>query len=120
MKNDLKNSTLNTKNGRYVLGGVTEVSLSTLEWWNKNEMPRDSSDITYVMEKKYEGRPDLLGYVFYADSALWWIICQYNNILNPLEELVEGKILFIPTMERVRKDLLSKSKPGGIKSTRQK
>jgi hypothetical protein len=113
-----KNSTEN-KNGRYVLGGTTEVSLSFIEWWNRKEMKRHPSDIIYAMEKKYEGRPDLLGYVFYGDSSLWWIIAQFNGILDPMDEMVEGKILYIPQLDRIQKDLKSQGNTiNGIQSLR--
>lgn len=116
---ELKNSVYNSKNGRYVIGGTTEVSLATLEWWNRNNIKRDPTDLVYFFEKKYEGRPDMLGYVFYGDSGMWWIICQYNAILNPMDELVEGKVLLIPTLERVKHDLISPNlKVGGTASTR--
>lgn len=119
MTDSIKNSTTNTKNGRYVLGGKTETSLFALEWWNKVNVQRDPSDIMYVMEKKYEGRPDLLGFVFYGDTGLWWIICQYNGILNPIDELIEGKILLVPTFDRIKKEFTA-GVPGGIPSTREK
>lgn len=111
------NSTYNKKNGRYVLGGVTEVSAWAIEWWEKNQMTPDVTDFAYVMEKKYEGRPDILGYVFYGDPLLWWIICQYNAILDPVAELVEGKILLIPQASRITESSTNVV-TGGVVSTR--
>lgn len=114
----LKDSTLNEKNGRYVLGGDTEVSTWALEWWEKKTLESDPSDMAYFVERKYEGRPDLLALTFYGDSNLWWVIAQYNNILDPLVELVEGKLLFLPTPERLN-FLRSDVNVGGVKSTRE-
>jgi hypothetical protein len=117
--NTLKNSTYNEKSGRYVRGGSTEVSAKFVEWWDKLDVPKDTSDLLYVMEEKYVGRPDLLSYAFYGDVGLWWIICQYNGILDPLSELVAGKELLIPTQSKV--DLYYKVDPsavGGTPSTR--
>lgn len=121
MTNDIKtkNSTYNLKNGRYVLGGSTEVSEFALEWWNKVDLKKDPTDLIYIMETKYEGKPHMLGYVFYGDDGLSWIIYQYNSILDPFEELVTGKLLLIPTLERIKKELISPNlKAGGIDSTR--
>lgn len=116
---NLKNSTHNSKNGRYVLGGSTEVSAAAVEWWTRIDIKRDPSDLVYFFEKKYEGRPELLGYVFYGDIGMWWVIAQYNGILDPHAELVAGKILLIPTLERVKQDLINPNlKLGGIPSTR--
>jgi len=115
----LKNSTYNEKNGRYVRGGTTEASAKFLEWWNKLEVPKDPSDILYVMEEKYVGRPDLLSYAFYGDVGLWWIICQYNGILDTQSELIAGRELLIPTQSKV--DTYYKINPstvGGVPSTR--
>ena len=115
----LKNSTYNIKSGRYVIGGVTEVSSFALEWWTRTDMPKDPTDGVYFFEKKYEGQPELLGQIFYNDKRLWWIIAQYNGILDPLTELVEGKLLLIPTLDRIKKDLiLPNLKTGGVPSTR--
>ena len=115
----LKNSVYNEKNGRYVRGGTTEASAKFLEWWNKLEVPKDPSDILYVMEEKYVGRPDLLSYAFYGDVGLWWIICQYNGILDTQSELIAGRELLIPTQSKV--DTYYKINPstvGGVPSTR--
>ena len=113
----VKNSTNNTKNGRYALGGVTETSVFAIEHWDRRLMKRDPSDILYVIEETYSGRPDLLGQLFYGDPLLWWVVAQYNGIIDPLEELVVGKLLYVPIIERVRSDLF-KATPGGIPSTR--
>lgn len=115
---NLKNSVYNTTNGRYVLGGTTEVTANNIQWWTKTTVAHDPSDLVYFMEKKYEDRPDLLGFVFYGDSKLWWIIAQYNNILDPVTELVEGQILLIPTLDRVKQAFIQSAKSGGIPSTR--
>jgi hypothetical protein len=72
------------------------------------------------MEKKYEGNPSILGYVFYGDTGLWWIICMYNVILDPMTELIEGKMLLIPTIERVHAQIIAPNigAIGGVPSTR--
>lgn len=114
---DSKNSTLNTLTGRYVFGGVTEVSQTTIEWWEKNKLPYDTTDVFYVMEKKFEGRPDLIAYTFYGESLLWWFICQYNSILDPDAELVAGVVLRIPTPDRLQ-NFKNKAVTGGIPSAR--
>lgn len=116
---NLKNSVYNTKNGRYVFGGSTEVSAAVVEWWTRNTVKNDPTDLVYFFEKKYEGRPDMLGFVFYGDPGLWWVIAQYNSILDPFEELKEGKVLIIPTLERVKAELFSANTAvGGVPTTR--
>jgi len=114
----INNSAYNTKNGRYTLGGTTEVSSFALEMWDVNILPSDPSDIVYFVEKKYEEKPHLLGYVFYGDTGLWWVICLYNGIIDPINEIVEGKLLLIPTIDRIKAQILSNNSTGGIPSTR--
>lgn len=114
----IKNSTYNIKNGRYVKGGVTEVSSFALEWWEKKTIPQDPSDLLYVVEQKYEGKPHLLGLLFYGDTFLSWIIWQYNSIIDPMSELVEGKLIRVPLLDRINATLNKGNKPGGIASTR--
>lgn len=105
------------KTSRYVHGGVTERSTKFLEWWEKKTLSQSVTDIDYTVEKIYEGRLDLLAYAFYAEPRYWWIIAQYNSILDPSSEIVEGKFLKIPTLDRIRTEFLT-GKTGGIPSKR--
>lgn len=115
----VKNSAYNGKNGRYVLGGITEVSSYALEMWDANTLPPDPSDIIYFVEKKYENNPQLLGYVFYGDTGMWWLICMYNGIIDPIDEIIEGKMLLIPSLDRIKSQVFSGDlQPGGIPTTR--
>lgn len=115
----INNSIDNIKNGRFVLGGVTEVSSYAIEMWDALTIPTDPSDILYYVEKKYEGSPHLLGYIFYGDTGLWWVICLYNTIIDPIEEIIEGKALLIPTKGRINSLILANSgNVGGVLTTR--
>ncbi len=107
------------KTSRYVMGGKTEVSPEFLEWWNKTLLSNDPTDVTYILEKKFENRPDLLAYSFYGDPYLWWVICQYNAILDFNIDFVEGLVLRIPTKTRITA-LISPNKLGGVASKAQK
>ena len=105
-----------SKFSRYVGGGNTEVSKSRIEWWDRIVFDSDPSDIVYVVERHYENRLDLISTLFYGESRWWWVIAQFNNILNPVDEIVEGRVLTIPNKSRLQTMLLTKR--GGIKSTR--
>jgi hypothetical protein len=105
-----------TTNSRYTNGGTTEVEGNFVQWWERNTFTQDASDLIYVLERRYEGRPDMLASVFYNDSSLWWVILQFNNILDINEEFVVGTQLRIPTLERVQKDFLN-GVSGGVPST---
>ena len=49
----------------------------------------------HIVSKPEEGRPDLISYSSLGDSALWWVIMEYNNVVDPLA-LREGDNLRIP------------------------
>lgn len=105
------------KTSRYVHGGNTEKTATHLEWWEKKNLAVADSDIIYTVEKLYEGRIHLIADAFYKEPRLWWIIAQYNGILNPETEVVEGLYLRIPTLDRVRTEFLT-GRLGGIASKR--
>lgn len=43
-----------------------------------------------------EGRLDLISWLYFDDVRFWELIGWYNNIKDPLREIVQGKILYIP------------------------
>jgi hypothetical protein len=40
-----------------------------------------------------------ISYRYFGTIKLWWLICKFNNIKNPFDELEAGKIIKIPTKE---------------------
>lgn len=110
-------NSLYTTNSRYTNGGTTETSGNFLEWWNRKVFNKDSTDFTMTLDKTYEGRPDKLATVLYDDSSLWWVILQYNGILDLNTEFIEGVTLTIPTKDRVLTEFITGSS-GGVSSTR--
>lgn len=116
LSNNNTNS-LQRKTSRYVAGGITETANGYLEWWERSVFPTDPSDIVYVVENFYENRLDLISAVFYSEPRYWWVIAQYNNILDPFTEVSAGRILLIPTPTRL--STLLSTKLGGVPSTRE-
>lgn len=111
-----KNSTL-VRTSRYTSGGVTEVNATALEWWERTVFEVNDDDTSYVVEKKFEGRLDLITAVFLSEPRYWWVVAQYNNILDPFIEVKEGAVIYIPSLERVK--LILSGKIGGVASTRE-
>jgi hypothetical protein len=111
-----KNSTL-LKTSRYVAGGQTEVNSERLEWWERTIFPLDASDQIFTIDKTTEGRLDLIAHAFLSDSNLWWVIAQYNAILDPFGEITIGRTLRIPTPARIQNMLTGKL--GGYESKRE-
>jgi hypothetical protein len=111
------NSTLQQQS-RYVAGGTTEVnSTPALEWWERAVFKASPTDRSYVVEAKFAGRLDLIAASFLNNSRLWWFIAQYNAVLDPYNEITVGRVLWIPTIDRVQTMLVGKL--GGIASTRE-
>ncbi len=46
-------------------------------------------------------RIDLLAYRYLGDPALWWVICDYNDIFFPLD-LRARMVLVIPSLDSTR------------------
>lgn len=110
------NSTL-VRNSRYVSGGVSEVGVNTIEWWERTAFTTSPDDTAYVVEKRFVGRLDLITTMFLGEPRYWWLVAQYNAILDPYDEITEGRVLYIPTLDRVK--LLMTGKTGGVPSTRE-
>lgn len=64
----------------------------------------------FIITSSFEGRPDLIAYKFYESTDLWWAICIFNSVINPVFELTVGKILRIPQKEQLE-FLLQSTKP---------
>lgn len=93
-------------NSRYQRGGSTDQYSKRLGWWDRTIFAKDSSDIIYTIEPKYEYRPDLLAYDMYKNESLGWFILQYNNILDINTEFKTGNIIMLPTTSRLKLYLL--------------
>lgn len=111
-----KNSTL-IRSSRYVSGGVTEVTPTALEWWERIVIANADDDTAYVVQKQFVGRLDLISALFLDNSKIWWVIAQYNNILDPYSEIKEGLILYIPSKSRA--EAMLNGSLGGVDSTRE-
>lgn len=110
-------NSINVRKSRYVSGGVTEVGEVGLEWWDRSTFANDASDTEYVVEAKFAGRIDQLSAIFLGDSRYWWLLAMYNNILDPIAEIVTGAVIYIPSPTRVQSILSGKA--GGVPSTRE-
>jgi hypothetical protein len=55
------------------------------------------------------GRIDLITVRFYGDPTYWWVIAQFNGIVDPIGEIVVGLQLGIPNLAEVQTALLADS-----------
>lgn len=83
------------------------VNTNQTNWYLKPikyiQVPAHYSDKEYVIESKYENRPDLLSYRLYGTEQLWWILMvrNLNEIRDPLHDFKTGTTIYIPTKERI-------------------
>ncbi len=110
-------NSLFSNTSRYVHGGVSETQNKRIEWWERTIFPSDLTDTVYTVENVYEGRLDLISAVFYGETRYWWLIAQYNNILDPFSEVMPGRKLLIPTKERLM--IMLTGSQGGTQSQRE-
>lgn len=111
-----KNS-VQRRRSRYASGGTTEVNDWALEWWERNVYQSSPNDRIYIVERRFVGRLDQIAGLFLGDNGLWWLLAQYNSILDPFSEIVEGAKIYIPSQERVSSMLDGRT--GGVPSTRE-
>jgi hypothetical protein len=67
-------------------------------------VPAEADDITYIIDKIYEGRPDLLAYDVYGDSRLWWTIVQRNLevLVDPINDFKAGTKIQMPKGSKLK------------------
>ena len=61
-----------------------------------------TDDVNFVRHKVIEGDTlDTLALYYYNCPTYFWIIADFNNIIDPFEDLKLGQILKIPTFSNV-------------------
>lgn len=92
-------SALDSKRGRYLTGGTTDVFTNRLGWWERDLTILETAldDVTYLITKEQEFRPSLVSYDVYKTTELEWLVLMYNNIVDINEEFIAGKYLQLPS-----------------------
>ena len=101
-----------SNSGRYTQGGLVDRFNNRLGWWERFPITRSTDDIRIVVTKQFEGRPDLVAFRVYKQVTLAWLVLQYNNIVDVNTEFVPGKVLTLPTPQRVQVSILTKAVGG--------
>jgi hypothetical protein len=52
----------------------------------------------YRVDIVTEKRPDLISMKFYGTYHLGWLIAEHNNLQDPIEDLVMGLVIKIPSI----------------------
>lgn len=56
------------------------------------------SYVLYTIPQFAENRIDMISYIHYGTVQLWWLIAQYNDMIDPSAEIVMGKVIRIPNV----------------------
>ena len=64
--------------------------------------------ISITIDLKFANRPDLIAQEFYGNAKLAWVVLQYNNIIDTIEELAVGKVISIPNRDNLFYNILTK------------
>lgn len=75
--------------------------------WVNRPIPKQSDDITFLINETYHLRPDLLAFDLYGDSGLWWVFAQRNpnTLTDPLGSFVKGTRIYLPKIDTLRSAL---------------
>ncbi len=102
-------TSMRKKNSRYLQGGTTEVFKERLGWWERTDIPDNQFDDTvFTISKRYEHRPYLVAKIFLGREDLEWLVLQYNEIVDIMEEFVVGREIRIPSKSRVNFSIVTK------------
>lgn len=97
---------------RFVQGGTTDRYPTRLGWWARRDMPKSDSDIIITINARYQYRPWIVAYDYYGSESMEWLVLQYNNILDTMEEFGIGAEIRLPTNQRLNLEILSKQSGG--------
>lgn len=95
---------------RMLNGGTTEIKGDKLGWWERRDLQKNTNtDIRIRIPEVFDGRPDLLAFRIYRNSSLFWLILQYNNIVDIEEEFTTGKEIIVPARDRTVSSIVNRS-----------
>jgi len=92
---------MSSNTGPYYDTGIKDYYLDIL---NMPEIEKNTNDKYYVIEQKYEFRPDKLAYDLYGDSGYWYVFVLRNMdvIEDPIYDFTAGKEIRLPSTNAVR------------------
>lgn len=74
-----------------------------LDTWTPPVIAFSDFDQTYIIESKYNQRPDLLAYDLYGSTRLWWIFSYRNPdiLVDGVRDMIPGLEIFLPNKTQV-------------------
>lgn len=112
----MANNSTDVYRSRYVQGGQTERYPTRLGWWTRRSLPTSETDIKVTITTRTHQRPWVVAKDVYGSETFEWVVLQYNNILDVMEEFVVGQVLTLPTHQRLSLEIMG-NPSGGIVMT---
>jgi hypothetical protein len=58
---------------------------------------------TYIIQPKFNKRPDLMAFELYGSARLWWVFAHYNRdtLLDPIMDFTAGTKIIAPNSFQV-------------------
>ena len=78
-----------------------------LDVLNPRTITAEQDDQSYIIERTYAYRPDLLAYDLYGSPRLWWVFAQRNpnTLKDPIFDFTAGKKIFLPKLSVLKNTL---------------
>lgn len=78
-----------------------------LDFLNFRDIPAEADDVLYIVDARYQYRPDLLSYDTYKTVDYWWVFAVRNKsiIKDPIFDLTAGKKIYLPKITTIKSAL---------------
>lgn len=76
-----------------------ETGQSFLSTRERLDIPTNPSDRIHTVSLEDRGRLDIISFMYYRTSLLWWLIAEANNIYDPFQVIDTGTQLRIPSID---------------------
>ena len=97
-----------SKNSRYIDTDLIKFSDGISYWgvWNRMLELKDSEESfkykEHVVKAGEVGCLDILSEKYFNNERLWWVIAAFNNLIDPVSEMVVGQKIKIPNAQFIQ------------------
>ena len=102
-----KINSLTSTTSRYTQGGKTVKFADRMGWWERRNIPPHDTDVYVEITPRYHKRPWMMAHDYFGDPQLDWVILQINAVLDISEDFVTGKVMRVPSKQRLLYEILS-------------
>ena len=86
---------------RYTFGGTVSMNDIGVGPWERRVFEHRADDITITLTEQTCTHLNIITYQLYGDDTLGWLVLQYNNIIDPVDELNPGLVIAMPHPSRI-------------------